>query len=507
MLRDWDIHDKHILVLSSSGKPIFSKHGDEQELVTSFGLVQAVFSIVKESGDTLKCISAGRRKILYFVRGTLYFVGISSTGEPDAVLCKQLEFTYCQILLILTSKVHHVLKNNSSRDLRSLLGADSMKLMKTTNRSDIVAKTIAFDSLEALPMHSILRYKILSHLKYCMEISNAASCLLMCGQKLITHLADPSLGLLFGASDFILLSTLVSSSSSLKSHEQNWVPICLPSFNENAYLQAYVAHFPILDERIIAASFSLVLVSSTSDPESFRILHSARTSFEEEIQRSSVSAEIIHSIVEENSLLGKYLCSFLAVHYFFKLGATQIRNLSNPNAVPAQYISSVWGSTIADEEKSGVYTEYYRNAVRLRRGTCVPEYFSTKSDTENQCTKGVSRRMESYAVRWRHYDTSITRNIPVGNVNKSILSCDEEIICSDDGNQHSVLQLLPLSNHSLVYTCTSNYTVIGLASSDSELHVCFSSILEPLNACNLANNLFYSLKADSDDLFQTANHG
>ena len=53
MLRDWDIHDKHILVLSSSGKPIFSKHGDEQELVTSFGLVQAVFSIVKESGDTL----------------------------------------------------------------------------------------------------------------------------------------------------------------------------------------------------------------------------------------------------------------------------------------------------------------------------------------------------------------------------------------------------------------------------------------------------------------------
>ena len=81
------------------------------------------------------------------------------------------------------------------------------------------------------------------------------------------------------------------------------------------------------------------------------------------------------------------------------------------------------------------------------------------------------------------------------------------IICSDDGNQHSVLQLLPLSNHSLVYTCTSNYTVIGLASSDSELHVCFSSILEPLNACNLANNLFYSLKADSDDLFQTTNHG
>jgi hypothetical protein len=38
---------KHIFVLSSSGKPIFSKYGDEQEMVTTFGLLQAVVSIVQ----------------------------------------------------------------------------------------------------------------------------------------------------------------------------------------------------------------------------------------------------------------------------------------------------------------------------------------------------------------------------------------------------------------------------------------------------------------------------
>ena len=272
---EWDIYEKHILVLSSSGKPIFSKHGDEQELVTIFGLLQAVYSIVRGSGDTLRCISAGKRKIVYFVRDALYFVGISSTGEPEAVLCKQLEFTYFQILLILTSKVHHVLENNSSKDLRYLLGSDSTKLMKTTNREDIVAKTISFESLQTLPMHSVLRYKIFSQLKRCMEISNAAAGVLLCGEKLIMHMPNPSSGLLFDSSDFVLLSTLVCSSSSLRSHEQNWVPICLPSFNANAYLQAYVAHFPFSDTEISTTSLSLVLVSGTSDPESFRVLHLA----------------------------------------------------------------------------------------------------------------------------------------------------------------------------------------------------------------------------------------
>ena len=40
---------KHIFILSSSGKPIFSRYGDEQEMVTTFGLLQAVVSIVQVS--------------------------------------------------------------------------------------------------------------------------------------------------------------------------------------------------------------------------------------------------------------------------------------------------------------------------------------------------------------------------------------------------------------------------------------------------------------------------
>lgn len=375
--------------------------------------------------------------------------------------------------------MHRVLDNNSSKDLRYLLGSDSTKLMKTTNRDDMVAKTISFESLQALPMHSIVRYKIFTQLKYYMEKSNAAACVLLCGEKLIMHLPNPSSGLLLDSSDFILLSTLVCTSSSLRAHEQNWVPICLPSFNADAYLQAYVAHFPISGIGISTTYLSLVLVSGTSDPESFRVLHSARCLFEEEIRRSGTSVEIGHSMSEENFRLSKYRHSFLAVNYFFKWNSTQSMETSTPYVlVPAQYISSDWGGTCSHEEKSIIYTEYYRNAVRLRCGTAVPEYFYGRNVEACINMKDIvhSRGFEGCAQRWRQYETDISLNVSFKTMNRCIFS----VVCSD--------------------------SVCGLASGDSELHVCFSSVIEPLHACNLANSLFLSLKTDSDDLFQTTKH-
>lgn len=65
----WEHNLKHIFVLSAAGKPIFTKHGDEQELVTIFGLIQAVVSIVEDSGDQVQCIKAAGRRIVYLLKG------------------------------------------------------------------------------------------------------------------------------------------------------------------------------------------------------------------------------------------------------------------------------------------------------------------------------------------------------------------------------------------------------------------------------------------------------
>ena len=122
----------------------------------------------------MKCITAGNRKIVYFVRESLFFVNMSSTREPEAVLSKQLEFAYSQILLILTSKVHSVLQNNASKDLRDLLGPDTTRLMKVTCKSNVTPENIAFDAIKALPLEIDLRGEVVSYMKSCVENSNAA---------------------------------------------------------------------------------------------------------------------------------------------------------------------------------------------------------------------------------------------------------------------------------------------------------------------------------------------
>jgi hypothetical protein len=169
----WELCKKHIFILSSSGKPIFSRIGDEQDLVTTFGLLQAVISIVLDSGDSLKCIKAGKKRIIYITKNSMYFVCVTSTNEPELVIRKQLNFLYSQIIFVLTSKVHEVLKNNASADIRQLLGADTTRMLKSACADDITQTCIAFESVKSFTCSKELRDDILFHLKYSVEKSGA----------------------------------------------------------------------------------------------------------------------------------------------------------------------------------------------------------------------------------------------------------------------------------------------------------------------------------------------
>lgn len=170
----WELERKHIFVLSSSGKPIFSRYGDEQELVTTFGLLQAVISIVMDSGDNIRSIRAGNRTIVYFMKQSLYFVAMSSTNEPEVVLLKQLNFLYNQILVVLTSKVHDVFKNNPAADIRQLIGTDTTRLLSAACESVLTPIPIALDCLNSLMCPKELREEVVMYLSHTVNESNAA---------------------------------------------------------------------------------------------------------------------------------------------------------------------------------------------------------------------------------------------------------------------------------------------------------------------------------------------
>jgi hypothetical protein len=76
-------HKKHFLVLSSAGKPIWSNHGNAEDLPNFMGILQALISVHIDSKDSIKSIVASNYLFVFQTFGPIYLVSISSTGEGE----------------------------------------------------------------------------------------------------------------------------------------------------------------------------------------------------------------------------------------------------------------------------------------------------------------------------------------------------------------------------------------------------------------------------------------
>jgi hypothetical protein len=257
---------KYVFILTSSGKPIFSNYPVEEELVNTFSFLQAVISVVSSSNDEIKAMSVNSSKIVFCFRKYLYFIIVSDFDEPESILFRQLEFFYQYILFILTAKVHDLIENNPSIDLTNLLGSDADRILLSAGcNTNLTPPPVAFLALEQILIDKSLRDDIHTSVKDCVEKCGAAAGLLIQDGMLISNQQNSSSGLNLTIGDALLLTNFVNQSQSLKSNEQNWIPICLPEFNANGYLQAYVASLNVEVEKHGVCSFQLVLVAQPQD--------------------------------------------------------------------------------------------------------------------------------------------------------------------------------------------------------------------------------------------------
>ncbi|GIL46340.1 hypothetical protein Vafri_3345 [Volvox africanus] len=117
----WHTYPKHFFILSSAGKPIYSYHNDEKSLASLTALISALISVVQNQGDTVQHIRSGSTLIVFMLHGPLYFVAVSSVGEPATALKRQLDLLYGQLVLIVTTGLERIIQRNPSYDVRSLL--------------------------------------------------------------------------------------------------------------------------------------------------------------------------------------------------------------------------------------------------------------------------------------------------------------------------------------------------------------------------------------------------
>ena len=123
----WRRKSKHFFILSSSGKPVWSRHGDENALAGFMAVIQALVSFVQGAGDTLRSIELGGGALAVVkVAGPLYLATVSRRrGEGVRALSRQLDLLHLQVMSILTKAVERALARSSRFDMRQLLGGTS----------------------------------------------------------------------------------------------------------------------------------------------------------------------------------------------------------------------------------------------------------------------------------------------------------------------------------------------------------------------------------------------
>ncbi|KAK7404732.1 hypothetical protein VNO78_05688 [Psophocarpus tetragonolobus] len=278
----WRKRKKHFFVLSHSGKPIYSRYGDEHRLAGFSATLQAIISFVENGGDSVKLVRAGKHQVVFLVKGPIYLVCISSTEEPYESLRGQLELIYGQMLVILTKSINRCFEKNPKFDMTPLLGGTEIVFSSLIHSFSWNPATF-LHAYTCLPLAYAARQAAGAILQDVAD-SGVLFAILMCRHKVIS---------LFGAQkaslhpdDMLLLANFVMSSESFRTSE-SFSPICLPRYNPSAFLYAYIHYFD--------ADTYLMLLTTSSD--AFYHLKDCRIRVETVLLKSSVLSEVQRSLL------------------------------------------------------------------------------------------------------------------------------------------------------------------------------------------------------------------
>ncbi|XP_011040883.1 PREDICTED: vacuolar fusion protein MON1 homolog A isoform X2 [Populus euphratica] len=279
----WRKRKKHFFMLSHSGKPIYSRYGDEHKLAGFSATLQAIISFVENGGDRIKLVRAGKHQVVFLVKGPIYLVCISCTEEPYESLKGQLELIYGQMILILTKSVNRCFEKNPKFDMTPLLGGTDVVFSSLIHSLSWNPATF-LHAYTCLPLAYATRQAAGAILQDVAD-SGVLFAILMCKHKVVSLVGAQKASL--HPDDMLLLSNFIMSSESFRTSE-SFSPICLPRYNPMAFLYAYVHYLEV----------DTYLMLLTTSPGSFFHLKDCRIRIEMVLLKSNVLSEVQRSMLD-----------------------------------------------------------------------------------------------------------------------------------------------------------------------------------------------------------------
>ncbi|XP_071690352.1 vacuolar fusion protein MON1 homolog [Rutidosis leptorrhynchoides] len=279
----WRKRKKHFFILSHSGKPIYSRYGDEHKLAGFSATLQAIISFVENGGDRVKLVRAGKHQVVFLVKGPIYLVCISCTEEPYESLRGQLELIYGQMILILTRSVDRCFEKNPKFDMTPLLGGTEAVFSSLIHSFSRNPATF-LHAYTCLPLAYPTRQAAGAILQDVAD-SGVLFAILMCKDKVVSLVGLQKVSL--HPDDMLLLANFIMSSESFRTSE-SFSPICLPRYNPMAFLYAYVHYFDV----------DTYLTLLTTSSQAFFHLKECRIRIEAVLLKSNVLDEVQRSLSE-----------------------------------------------------------------------------------------------------------------------------------------------------------------------------------------------------------------
>lgn len=302
----WKAKRKHYMILSSAGKPIWSRHGDLMLINSSIGVMQTIISFYESAKSPLLGFTAGDARFVVLTRGPLYFVAVSKLGESDSQLRAQLDALYMQILSTLTlPTLKRIFVHRPSSDLSKPLRGTEMLLSSLADTFTRGSPTTLLGSLECLKIRKSQRHSI-NNTFLKLRSDKLLYGLIIAGGKLVSVIRPRRHSL--HPSDLQLIFNMLFESDGIKGGGgENWVPLCLPAFNNEGYLYMYVSFFEDDDEATrkgsaegdaqatpVTQRIAMVLIST--DKESFFGLKKMRDDVAQQLAKNG-SLAVIRSAV------------------------------------------------------------------------------------------------------------------------------------------------------------------------------------------------------------------
>jgi hypothetical protein len=296
----WKSKLKHYMILSSAGKPIWSRHGDLSLVNGYMGVVQTIISFYEGAKNPLLGFTAGNARFVIVTEGPLYFIGISRLGENDAQLRSQLDALYMQILSTLTlPTLKHIFVNRPSTDLRKPLQGTESLLSSLADSFTKGSPSALLGALECLRLRKSQRHTI-NNIFLKSRTEKLLYGLIVAGGKLVSVIRPRRHSL--HPSDLQLIFNMLFESGGVQAGGgENWIPLCLPAFNNNGYLYMYVSFFDKdsegisqqpAEERSEVPEEEIAIILISPDKESFFELKEMRDKLAHQLAKQGSLAVI-----------------------------------------------------------------------------------------------------------------------------------------------------------------------------------------------------------------------